>query len=361
MKGIEFPLFSTKLAGAGPRFRLEDPVERRRYFDLKVGAEIERIREYLRTGTFVGFLLGKKNSGKGTYAKLFMEAMGGDRIALLSIGDAVRSADRDLRDPAGKEALTRFLELRYRGFITVEQMYDVILGRDTKTHLPTEVIVALIERELNRIGRKAIFLDGFPRNLDQVSMALYFRTFMGYRDDPDFFIFIDVPEAILDERIKNRVICPKCQTPRSLKLLRTKNIGYDESAKEFYLLCDNPQCGSNVRMVPKEGDEFGIDPIRPRLELEGNIMRKLLELQGVPKILLRNSVPVDKAEETVDEYEITPAYRYEWDAPARRVNVIEEPWTVADDNGVPSYSLLPAAVVVSLIKQTAAVLGLAGS
>jgi hypothetical protein len=88
-------------------------------------------------------------------------------------------------------------------------------------------------------------------------------------------------------------------------------------------------------------------------------MRKLLELQGVPKVLLRNAVPVTAAADVVDDYEITPAYRYEWDAAAEQVRVIAEPWIVNDDNGVPSYSLLPAAVTVALIKQTAAVLGLA--
>ena len=72
---------------------------------------------------------------------------------------------------------------------------------------------------------------------------------------------------------------------------------------------------------------------------------------------MRNAIPVDKAKEFVDDYEITPSYRYEWDAGSKRVRVIEEPWTVKDDEGVLSYSLLPAAVAVSLIKQTAKVLG----
>ena len=86
MKGLSFPIFQTKLAGVKERFRLEDPVERRRYFDLKAGKEIEKLREWLRGNTFVGFLLGPKNSGKGTYSKLFMEAVGGERVAQNSVG-----------------------------------------------------------------------------------------------------------------------------------------------------------------------------------------------------------------------------------------------------------------------------------
>jgi hypothetical protein len=111
-------------------------------------------------------------------------------------------------------------------------------------------------------------------------------------------------------------------------------------------------------MVPKEGDELGIEAVRERIEADEAVMHTLLELQGVPRVFLRNSVPMAKAAEYVDDYEITPAYRYEWDEARRCVRVTEEPWVVTDDNNIPSYSLLPAPVAVSLVKQTALVLGL---
>lgn len=358
MKGISFPIFKTKSEGTRETFALEDPVQRRKYFQLKAAEPIEKLREYLEKGnTFIGFLLGKKNSGKGTYAKLFAEAVGPERAAHISVGDIVRSVHRDLEDPAKRKELISFLERRYRGFITIERALDVILGRDTKTLLPTEVTLALIEREIDRLGRKALFIDGFPRNLDQVSYSLYFRALIGYRDDPDFFVFIDVPEAVIDERMKYRVVCPMCQTPRSPKLLRTKEIGYDEATREFYLKCDTPSC-NGARLVTKEGDELGIEAIRKRVELDDKVMRLLLGLEGVPKVFLRNSVPVERAEEYLDPYEITPTYRYEWDTAARQVRVIEERWVVTDDDGVLSYGLLPAPMVVSMLHQIARVLGL---
>lgn len=353
MKNFEFPIFKTK--AGGPVFKLEDPIERHKYFEHKARAEIEKLREYLRTGTFVAILLGRKNSGKGTYTKLFMEAIGGDKIAHISIGDVVRNAHKELEKESGRVGIVDFLKNRYRGFLNVDEVVNVILGRDTKTLLPTEAILALTEREIGRVGRKALFIDGFPRSLDQVSYSLYLRSIMGYRDDPDFLVFIDVPDAVIDERMKYRVICPKCQTPRNLKLLRTKDIGYDKVAGKFYLMCDNATC-ARVRMVPKEGDEFGIEAIRDRVEADDKVMRMLLDLKGVPKIFLRNSVPASSAKETVDDYEITPAYRYEYDSDG--VKTIEEPWTVKDENGIEVYSLLPAAVAVSLIKQTAQALNL---
>ena len=356
MKGISFPVFKTKVEGVNQTFMLEDPVQRRKYFDLKAGPEIEKLRDFLRASTFVGFLLGPKNSGKGTYSKLFMEALGGDRVAHISVGDIVRSVHKDIEGGKEKE-LVAFLKKRYRGFITIEKAIDVILGRDTKTLLPTEVILALVERQIDTIGRKGIFIDGFPRNLDQISYALYFRTLIGYRDDPDFFVFIDVPESVIDERMRYRVICPICQTPRSLKLLRTRDVGYDEKAGEFYLMCDTPTC-ARARMGEKEGDNLGIEAIRDRIEIDTEVMKTLTKLEGVPKVFLRNAVPVDMAKEYVDDYELTPEYKYEWDEKEKKVKIREVPWTVIDDEGKTTYSLLPAAVVVSLIRQTVQVLGL---
>ncbi|MDP3730904.1 MAG: nucleoside monophosphate kinase, partial [bacterium] len=308
MKGVEFPLFKTKLGGK-QKFDLTDPKDRKKYFQLKAGLEIKKLNNYLKKKTFMAFLLGKKNAGKGTYAKLFIEALGTNRVAHLSVGDIVRNVHKDLKSPGKKKELVAYLKKRYRGFITIEKALEVFTGRDAATLLPTEFIIALVEREVDRLGSKAVFIDGFPRNMDQVSYSLYFRALMGYRHDPDFFVFIDLPEAIIDQRIKFRVICPKCQTPRSLKLLRTKEIGYDQKSKQFFLICDNVKC-SPERMVPKEGDELGIEAIRDRVELDDKVMRSLLGLEGVPKILLRNSIPVTAAKKNSDDYEITPAYRY---------------------------------------------------
>jgi hypothetical protein len=186
MKDFDFPIFKTKIETVDQKFDLNDPVERRKYFYSKAGKEIEKIKEYLQAGTFIGFLLGKKNSGKGTYSKLFMEAVGSDGIAHISVGDVVREAHKILEDEKQKKELVEFLKKRYRGFISLDKALEVILGRDTITLLPSEVILTLVEREIDKLGRKAIFIDGFPRGLDQISYSLYFRALMGYRDDPDF-------------------------------------------------------------------------------------------------------------------------------------------------------------------------------
>jgi adenylate kinase family enzyme len=351
MKDVSFPIFKTKTAGVSQRFNLNDPEDRRKYFLAKAGPEIEKLKKYLETGTFVGFLMGKKNSGKGTYSKLFMEVFGSERVGHVSIGDIVRDVHKSLSSEDDKKALLSFMEQNFRGFHSVEEIEDLILGRGTSSLISSELIVALIKYEISRRPKKAIFIDGFPRALDQIGYSLFLKELIGYRDDPDFLIFIDVPEQVIDERIKARVICPKCNTPRNIKLALTREVGYDESQKSFYLICDD----CHERMGPKEGDELGIEPIRARLEVDDQIAKQLLTLSGISKIYLRNSVPLSE-KDMVDDYETTPMYEYSYDAAERKVKIIEKPWIIKDDNGVDSYSLMPAAVAVSLIKQVATTL-----
>jgi len=365
MRDINFPIFKTKVEGVTERFNLNDPAGRRKYFDAKMGPEIKKINEFLSKNSFVGFLLGKKNSGKGTYSKLFMEAVqnnpstgsGQASIGHVSIGDIVRDVHVGLSDAAKKQQLMEFMKKNYRGFHSIKEITDLIEGRSQDKLMSSELIVALIKFEISKREKKAIFIDGFPRALDQINYSIFLKELIGYRNDPDFLVFIDVPEAVIDERIKYRRICPKCQTPRNLRLLATKDVGYDEKNKEFYLICDNPAC-EPLRMVAKQGDELGIGPIRERLETDDKIFRQLLNISGIPKIYLRNSVPVAEAAKYVDDYEITPGYYYELDPETKKVKVIEKPWTILDENGVECYSLLPAAVELALLKQVVQVLNL---
>lgn len=349
MQTLNFPLFKTKSPTGSPRFKLNDPEGRQAYFNFKAKEEIEKLRNYLKNNVFLAFLLGKKNTGKGTYAKLFAKVVGTGNIVHFSVGDLIRSVDAEVEDKERRKELIDFLAQNYRGYLPIEKLIKAQLGRSTKKLLPTEFILALIKREIKKFGRKAIFLDGFPRNLDQVSYSLFFRNLIDFRDDPDFFVLIDVPETVIQERITNRVVCPKCQSPRNLKLLATKKAGFDPKTNQFYLICD--QC--NLRMIAKEGDALGIEPIKKRLATEQGLMTKAFNLYGVPKVLLRNSLPVKEAANFVDNYEITPEYFYEWNSQKKEVIIKEKPWVFKDDNGEASHSLLPSPVVVSLIKQLA--------
>lgn len=356
MKGLEFPIVGTKVSGVSKVFDLADPKVRKLYFEAKAGSEIEKVRAHLNAGgIFMGFFLGKKNSGKGTYSSLLREVFGADKIAFVGIGDLVREVhknwDEYIKTP-------EFLQAKkvYRGYISFEDAVERLRGRGTSSLLPTEFILAVLKARLNKLGRKAVFVDGLPRDTDQISYSLFFRDLANYRDDPDFFVMIDIPMSVIDERIKYRVVCPKCNNSRNLKLLVTKDVRYDPKTEGYYLICDNPDC-HEVRMVPKEGDDVGIAPIRARLDKDEEILKKVFGLHGMGKVLLRNHVPVSEAREYFDDYELTPEYVLEHDGTGK-VSVFEKPWTILDDNGVESHSLMAPAVAVSLIKQLPDILGL---
>jgi len=214
--------------------------------------------------------------------------------------------------------------------------------------------LALLKLHIEDLKGKTLFIDGLPREMDQVSYSLYFRDLIGYRDDPDMFILIDIPESVIDERIKYRVVCPECKNTRNIKLLVTSKIDFDERSGKYYLLCDSPRCSGGHRMLPKEGDNLGIGPIRGRLDKDEEILRKAFALHGIPKILLRNHVSLVESKELFDDYEITPEYSFE--RRNGKIETVEKPWSIKDDSGVESVSLLSAPVVVALLKQLAEIL-----
>ena len=117
--------------------------------------------------------VGKKNSGKGTYTRLFMEAVGDKHVGHVSIGDIVRDVHKGLSDPAKKTELVEFLKKNYRGFHAVEETLDIIEGRSQETLISSDLILALVKYEISKRPKKAIFIDGFPRDFDQISHSLY--------------------------------------------------------------------------------------------------------------------------------------------------------------------------------------------
>lgn len=353
MKGLEFPVTGTKVKGLTKKFDLNSPEGRKEYFEAKVGDEIAKIRKYLEKKTFVAYMIGKKNSGKGTYSQIFTEIFGADKVSLISIGDIVRNTSSDWDNFVKTDKYKRLKEL-YRGYISFDDAVDALLGRSQGALLPTEFILALLKLEIEDHKGKTLFIDGLPRDLDQVSYSLYFRDLIGYRNDPDMFVLIDIPESVIDERIKYRVVCPNCKNTRNIKLLITSKYEYDKKDKKFYLLCDSPRCTGGFRMQPKEGDSLGIGPIRDRLNKDEEILRKAFALHGIPKILMRNHVAASEVDTYFDDYEITPEYSFKLNG--EKIDVIEKPWSVKDDNGTPCASLLSAPVVVGLLKQMADIL-----
>jgi len=107
---MDFPVFKTKIEGKDQKFNLTDAKERRDYFLAKAGEEIEKLKSYVKDNTFIVYLLGKKNSGKGTYSKMLAELLGPGSLEHFSVGDMIRAVSRDIQDPAKKLELELYLE-----------------------------------------------------------------------------------------------------------------------------------------------------------------------------------------------------------------------------------------------------------
>ena len=354
---MNFPYFNTKELSDGRTYNLTDPAERLQYFHAKLGSKIDEVKEYLEHNSFVGYMLAKKIAGKGTYAGMFTEIVGQERFAHISAGDVVRDAHVLLDSP--EEAMERerkellsYIDKHYRGYISAEEAIKALLNRSNdRVSVPSELMLTLLKREIDRVGKKALFVDGMPRSLDQISYSLYFRDLINYRNDPDFFIFIDVAEEIIDMRIRGRVVCPVCKTSKNMLTNPGKFVRHDTETGEYYLVCDNAVCPGyeKARYYSKEGDVAGKDTIAERLKSDGELMEMSMGLQGMPKVLIRSSYPVDEALGYIEDYEIQPVFKYK--GTGDNIEVMTEPWIFKDDEGVDSYSIYAATYVVSMFSQ----------
>ncbi len=352
---VDYTWVKTKM-NDGNEYDLNDPAQRRLYFNKKVGDEIAKLNEFLERDSFVAYFLAPKMAGKGTYTSMLKEVVGGDKIEHLSVGDIVRKTHSEYQEKGKNSDVYNYVKENYRGFLSIEKVFEALINRDTnKVSVPTEFVLTLIKKEIDNIGNKTIFLDGFPRKIDQISYTLYFRELINYRDVKDLFILINLPIEVINQRITGRAICPECQTSRNLKLNPTKHVCYDEECKDYYLVCDNESC-SNVRMVCKEGDELGIENIKDRIIEDLKLMEQARNMYGIDKIEIYNALEKDKAYDYVDDYELTRAFCFEKDE-KKGVCSRTEPFSIMD-NDVEYVSLLPAPALIQLIRQLVYKLGL---
>ena len=273
------------------------------------------------------------------------------------MGDTIREVHSSIENPLEEARLREYLSRHYRGFLSVDDAITALRNRSQdKVSVPTEFLLTILKRDIEELDRKAIFIDGLPRNLDQISYSLYFRDLINFRDDPDFFVLIDTPAAIIEARIKERRVCPICKSSKHLSFNPTKFTEYDKSTEQVVSLCDNSSCEGYGRsvLVQKEGDAAGVASIQARLDADGELMEKALELQGIPMVLVRSSIPVTQANDYLEDYEIQPVIEYKYDGNA--VSTREVPWVFKDDSGVESYTMRAATFVVNMFSQIHAIL-----
>jgi adenylate kinase family enzyme len=347
---MDYPFFNSKALSDNNVYDLTDPIDRLKYFHTKLGTKIEDLKSYLDSNSFISYMLAKKLAGKGTYAKMVADVLGPTRIAHISVGDVIRKIHVQLDDPTALQELRSYLEKNYRGFLSIDDALETLKNRtQDKVSIPTDFLLCLLKNEITLMGKKALFIDGLPRNLDQITASLYFRDLVNYRDDPDLFILIDTPNEILNARMKNRRVCPYCQTSRNLLFTPSQFVKYDKLADDYYFVCDNTLCSGYgvARYIAKEGDLDGISSIEERLQADADLMAVAVTLQGIPKIMLRSTYPVAIAKEYLEDYEIQPKLVYS--VQGDKVALSKENWVFKDENGEECYTIYAATYVVNLL------------
>lgn len=130
--------------------------------------------------------LGPAGSGKGTQAKRLEADYG---LTQISTGDLLRDAVREGTE-LGRQAEPLMREGRL---------------------VPDELVIGLIEERLREGGLgKGVLFDGFPRTMPQARALEEALARLG--ESIDKVVSLEVPEAILVERITGRRSCPVCGT-----------------------------------------------------------------------------------------------------------------------------------------------------
>lgn len=126
-------------------------------------------------------LLGAQGSGKGTQSARLAQECG---LVQCASGDLLREA-MALGTPLGARARPYY---------------------DSGELVPDDLIIGMILERLNSLsGANGIILDGFPRNRAQAEALDAALRQMGQKIEG--VIYLDVPRALLVERISGRLIC----------------------------------------------------------------------------------------------------------------------------------------------------------
>ena len=124
-------------------------------------------------------IMGVQGCGKGTQAKLLKEALD---LVHISVGDLFRWHI---------QSHTK-LGARVKRIVAEGQL------------VPDDVVEEVVKQRLEQHDwNYGFILDGFPRNARQA--AFFLESY-----DIDAVLLIEVPDAVVRERILNRRLCPRC-------------------------------------------------------------------------------------------------------------------------------------------------------
>jgi adenylate kinase len=133
-------------------------------------------------------VLGKQGAGKGTQCSRLAQTY---RLAHVSTGDMLRAAVKARTE----------LGLRVEAILAAGDL------------VPDEVVIALVAERLQQAdAREGALLDGFPRTLGQAEAL---ERQLG-DEGVSLALNLDVPSALVMERLSTRRVCQECGTVYSL-------------------------------------------------------------------------------------------------------------------------------------------------
>ncbi|MBU0694589.1 MAG: adenylate kinase [Candidatus Omnitrophica bacterium] len=140
-------------------------------------------------------IFGAPGSGKGTQVKMLGDFY---QLKRVSLGDILRQVVKEGTD----------LGRKVRGYMEEGEL------------VPDELVSYLIDENINSQG---FILDGYPRNLNQAVILEEILKKKGLNFD--VFIYLDVDEKIIVERLAGRRVCRKCGANYHLESVSSKKTG----------------------------------------------------------------------------------------------------------------------------------------
>jgi adenylate kinase len=179
-------------------------------------------------------LLGAPGSGKGTVSECLEQEM---KFLHVSAGELLR-------------------EEIAKGTSLGKEIHKYV---DKGLLVPTDLVVDIVKLEV--LGKEHYVLDGFPRSLEQAHLIEDLKI--------DAVISLDVPEAVVIERLSGRRACQKCGAGYHVKYIPPKKAG----------ICD--RCGSKLEQRKDDNPET----IKQRFQVYHKETQPLVEFYVQKKML----------------------------------------------------------------------------
>jgi adenylate kinase len=191
-------------------------------------------------------LMGPPGAGKGTQAQRLIDAC---KLPQYSTGDMLRAA-KAAGTPMGKLA----------------QQY-----MDSGKLVPDKVVIGIIKDVLAAAGKgRGFILDGFPRTVAQADALNAMLQGMGEKIDR--VVMLEVPRALIIERISGRRSCPACGSVYHVKNAPPKKPGVcDKDGTALIQRADDAESAVGARL--DQYDQWTA-PLIPYYEQRG-LLRKV--------------------------------------------------------------------------------------